>query len=127
MLKQLLKQTFRQVARERAYAEDIINSNTSKDYIAATLSLTQDQIYGSIYPEVQELFKEAVKNKRLRREQILWIKAYLNDVLMPYKQYYNQRYANDISECYTLLRSPFLSNVEYTKISVFILECIKIY
>lgn len=106
-------------------AEEIIK--ISNDNTAATLSLTQDEIYNSIYHDVKELFKSAMRAKRLTREQVLYIKQMLNEFLKPYRQYYINRYKNDAHEIYSKLKSPFLSNKEYEKISSFILECIKIY
>lgn len=106
-------------------AEDIIQ--ISNDNTAATLSLSQSDIYNSIYEDVKELFKSSMRAKRLSREQVLYIKQMLNEFLKPYSKYYQNRYKNDAHEIYSKLKSPFLSNVEYQKISNFILECIRIY
>jgi hypothetical protein len=112
--------------KRQLYAEDIINKKREEE-IAATLSLTQDEIYNSMYHEVKELFQTAMRSRRLTREQILYIKNMLNGFLKPYSRYYSQRYKNDAHEIYSKLKSPFLSNKEYQKISSFILNCIRIY
>jgi hypothetical protein len=123
MLKQMLKLFFRPI---EVHAEDIINKRKEAE-IEATLALTQEEIYNSMYSQVKELFQTAMWSRRLTREQILYIKNMLNGFLKPYNKYYNQGYKNDAHEIYSKLKSPFLSNREYQKISQFILSCIRIY
>jgi hypothetical protein len=123
MLKQMLKLFFRPI---EVHAEDIINKRKEAE-IAATLSLTQEEIYGSMYQDVKELFQSAMRSRRLSREQILYIKNMLNQFLKPYNRYYQARYKNDVHEIYSKLRSPFLSNKEYQQLSKFILSCIRLY
>jgi hypothetical protein len=123
MVKQMLSLF---VHKRQLYAEDLINKKREEE-IAATLSLTQDEIYGSMYQDVKELFGSAMRSRRLSREQIIYIRNMLNGFLKPYNKYYNQRYKNDAHEIYSKLKSPFLSNKEYQQLSLFILSCIRLY
>lgn len=94
------------------YAEDLINKGRTE----AALTMTQDDIYKSMYPEAKELFKDAMKNKKLSREQIIYIKSQINDCLGENRKFYSSKYSNDAHEIYTKLKSPFLSNRDFTRI-----------
>ncbi|WP_139905600.1 hypothetical protein [Clostridium thermarum] len=102
------------IPKENHYAEDIIKGG--KESIAATLCLTQDEIYNSMYHEAKDLFHDSIKAGQLNREQILYIKYSLREFLKDYREYYNAKYKNDAHEIYSLLKSPFLSNEHYTTI-----------
>jgi hypothetical protein len=95
-------------------AEDMISK--SKEGIAATLAITQDDIVDSLYYEAKDLFNSSIKSGKLNREQILYIKYSLREFLSNYREYYANRYKNDAHEIYTLLKSPFLCNDHYSSI-----------
>lgn len=116
MLSQLLKSLF--FDARKSYAEDIIASNKRDDSI--TLTLTQEDIYKSLYPKTRDRFKACMAAGMLSRPQIMYVKQLLNDSLGTKTKYYNQHYRNDAHEIYTKLKSPFLSNADFEKILDFL-------
>jgi hypothetical protein len=114
LIKTALNKLVPPVSEEQRLAENIIKKG--KDDVVATLCLTQDEIYKSRYHEAKDLFHDSMKAGQLNREQILHIKYILRESLKDHREYYSTKYQNDAHEIYTLLKSPFLSNVEYNSI-----------
>jgi hypothetical protein len=114
LVKKMIKRLVPEVPIKQRNAEDIIYK--SKEGIAATLALTQDDIVDSLYYEAKDLFNSSIKSSQLNREQILYIKYSLREFLKDYREYYPNHYTNDAHEIYTLLKSPFLNNENYSSV-----------
>jgi hypothetical protein len=126
MLKQLIRNFLRDTfAKNYITAQDIVMQQQPS--VEAILSVPQEEVVGSIYPECRDLFKQAMQDKRLTREQIIYFKDKLNERLGTNRRYYNKSYKNDAHEIYTKLKSPFLDNKDYEVLINTIMNFIRIY
>lgn len=123
LVKALVNKYVPQVQGSR-YAEDIIaQMNASKrpksksivsDTI--TISVPQEQVYNTLYFECRDLFKNALQQSRLRREQLIFLDNLLDEELGTKKKYYNKKYNNICHSIYSKLKSPFFDNTTYQRI-----------
>jgi|GEM_PF-3644636 len=83
---------------------------------AIVLSVPQSEVYGSLYFECRDSFRDALQQKRLRREHLFYINELLDTELGEKKKYYAGNYKNLAHSIYSKLKSPFFDNITYQRI-----------
>lgn len=100
-LKELKKKKEQQRIKQQLELEDILKKG-------------ELQIY---YNQAQKLFHDAIQNRNLDREQILYLKKVINESLGDYiNDFRYARYKNDAHEIYSKLKSSHISIPDFKRI-----------
>lgn len=83
---------------------------------AIVLSVSQEEVYNTLYFKCRDEFRDALKQGVLRREHLIFINELLDTGLGEKKKYYATKYKNLPHSIYSKLKSPFLDNSTYQEI-----------
>lgn len=73
---------------------------------------TRNNLENEYYLLAKVLLKDLLQNKAINRQQILYLKELLSDIVPSTKR----EYKNDMHEIYSKLKSPFMTNEDYKRI-----------
>lgn len=89
----------------------IAGQNSFDRYNHYNYVYSQEEIYNSMYPQIQSKFKFCIQTSQLDSEQIKFLERYLRRELQDHGHYKNNAHA-----IYSMLKSPQLSNSNYLQI-----------